>query len=196
MALPSKINLNGGKKLKKGLGHNYLQDRYKWLPKMPTEKKFIHPFTNKPTYFDYSKKLKDLVGDIIPYVAICKMLRVGMFSTHTSEYCEDFYTELVGDTYLKTMKSIGNWKPCYDILRFCQCMIAFGWLSLWSKYKEERKVIKGILDPNFHLSYQESLQLFETYMHNEEDDDKLCKLLEAQTQKESDEVDDINELVD
>lgn len=190
-----KINLDGGKYLAKGRGYNYLQNQYKWLPKMPTQKNYTHPWNGKPTYFNYDQKMKDVLGEMVPYVCICKMLRVGMFATHTQEFLEDFYSDLVSDTYLKINKSIHNWNLKYDILRYVQCMVNWSWLSLWTLYKEEKKTIKGILDPQLSLSYKDSLELFLTY--TERGEDELCeKLMNAQMEQEKDEAEDIDNLVE
>lgn len=176
--LNEKININGGKKLEKGNGYNYLQAMYSWLPKVPTQRIYDHPNGGK-SYFNYNQKLKDVVCDMVQYVCICKMIRTGMFKTHNEEFCQDFYNDMVADSYLKIYKSIGNWKLNYDILRYVQCMVNFTWLGLWTQYKEEQKVIKGIIDPNLNMSFQEAQQLFYTY-DEQGKDEQMTKLLEQQ----------------
>lgn len=192
--MDKKIKLNDRGYLTKGAGYNYLQNTYKFLPQMPTKKEFTSPWGNKPSYFDYSLKLKDLFGNMIPYVCICKMIRTGMFKTHSYEFLEDFYSDLTSDVYLKVTKSIHNYKPCFDLLRFVQCQTNFSWLSLWTLYKQEKKTIKGILDPQLHLSYQESLELFMTYQERG-DDEQVAKILENEMKNVDGEEDSIDDLL-
>lgn len=184
MAISEKINLNGGKQLGgRENSHHYLQAIHPWLPKLPTKKEFTSPWGERPSFFNYDCKLKDLMGQMIPYVAVSKMIKTGMFNTHDSEYCQTFYTDLVSDTYIKVHKSIHNWNLRYDFLRYIQLMVNFSWLSTWTLMKQEKKIIKGILDPQLHLSYQESLELFMSYTDNNEDE--LCaKLIAAGMEKE------------
>lgn len=184
--LTDKVNLNGGTKLGKGRGYNYLQSMYSWLPKVPTHRIYDHPNGGK-TYFNYNQKLRDVVCDMVQYVCICKMIRTGMFKTHSEEFCKDFYNDMVAESYVKIYRGIGNWKLNYDLLRYVQCMINFTWLTLWTKYKEEQKVIKGIIDPNLHLSFTESMEMFRRY-DVDCDDEQMTRLLEQQMNEVEDEI--------
>lgn len=191
--LDDRIKLDGGKKLSKGKGFNWLQAQHKWLPKMPTEKEFDHPNGKGKTYFNYDQKLKDILSDMVQYVSICKMLRTGMFKTHSDSFCEEFYFDLVAETFLKIHKGIHNWNLKYDVLRFVQCMVNFGWLSLWTKYKTEQKVIKGVLDPNLSISFIEASELFEKY-DSSGNDEQMSKLMSLQMNEMEDSVEDIQEI--
>lgn len=169
--LDPKIKLDGGKRYEKsGKNPNQVQKSHPWLPKVAETMEFIHPHTGKPTYFNYNRKLKEVIADMVVRVAIFKMIRLGIFQKYDDEFCKTFYSNLTSTTFVNINRSIMNWNPSYDIFRYCQLMCNYANLSIWSAMKEERKTIHGILDGNLSMSYMDSMQLFEKFCMGVDDE--------------------------
>lgn len=142
--------------------------QFAWMPNVNTIPKYPDPWRpGKLSVFDLSKKLKDVLGDMIVYHVRFLIAKHKAMTKMSEEQLQDYFLDLQALAYRKAMAGLKSWKPIYGLNLYIQNHVRFAAMSLKTE-REAAKLQSPILVPNetvsdLNMSFGEAMALAEQY---------------------------------
>lgn len=156
---------------------------FSWMPQVNTEPKYPDPWRpGKLSVFDLSKKLKDVIGDMVVYHVRLLIAKYKTMTKMTEEQLQDYFLELQALAYQRAFNGLKSWKAIYGLNLYVQNHVRFSAMSLHD-IREKQKLTQPILIPNENVSslamgFQEAMELAENYACGDREDE-AAKIYEA-----------------
>lgn len=154
-------------------GRKRLPLNFKWLPVVNTELKFLNnPWRpEKPDVFDFSMKLKDVVGNMVVYYSRMVLARLLRRHKWSEEYLQNYYLELSGLATQNVMRGIWSWKPRFSLATFVCNHVTYATMTLAAAHKNEIELVTGSRTINsLAISFQDAMTIADGYIEDGNDE--------------------------
>lgn len=171
---------------------------FSWMPQVNTEPKYPDPWRpGKLSVFDLSKKLTDVLGDMVIYHCRLLIAKHRAMDKMDEDTLMEYFSELQTTAYEKTWKGFRNWKPSYGLNVFVQNQVRFTAMTLKSiRDKQDKKGLNPVLVPSetvsdMAMTFEEAMAMAELYTDGG-NDDQAAKIYEKICLESSVEEDEAN----